>query len=132
MAARYGWIITQDHLHESFLRDYGPSDDNGTSDVGTLGPHGCSKALQARLEAGEGAEFRMHDDDGELYYSGRILYTGDSDGDVEFAPLEDFGMPNAGCTRIYYRQKEPGNFPNADKAPYWLPAEDGQGGWGIL
>lgn len=49
------------------------------------------------LKAGEGQRFRMYDDDGELYYDGRIV--GDYDG---FEPLDDFGMPNVGCTNIRY------------------------------
>lgn len=45
-------------------------------------------------------QFRMKDDDGEIYYYGR------SSSDSSFAPLDDFGMPNAGCTTIeYYNQK---------------------------
>jgi hypothetical protein len=41
----------------------------------------------------------MFDDDNILYYEGRILgnYRG-------FEPLDDYGMPNAGCTKIKYRQ----------------------------
>ena len=41
-------------------------------------------------------KFRMYDDDGELYYEG---YSNDSS---SFQPLDDFGMPNAGCTEIKY------------------------------
>lgn len=52
----------------------------------------------------EGAEdmvdmvkFRMRDDDGELCYEGvgNCLTAGEG-----FEPLDDFGMPNAGCTSI--------------------------------
>ena len=39
--------------------------------------------------------FKMYDGDGELYYSGYIV--GDFSG---FEPLDEFGMPNAGCTDI--------------------------------
>ena len=38
--------------------------------------------------------FSLFDDDGECYYQGRT-----SD-DSSFAPLDDFGKPNAGCTEI--------------------------------
>lgn len=41
-------------------------------------------------------KFRMSDDDGEIYYYG---YSNDSS---SFDPLDDFGMPNAGCTDIEY------------------------------
>ena len=40
--------------------------------------------------------FRMLDDDGMMYYKG---YSDDSS---SFEPLDDFGMPNAGCTDIQY------------------------------
>ena len=39
--------------------------------------------------------FRMRDDDNNLYYEGYC--TAES-----FAPLDDFGMPNDGCTTIEY------------------------------
>ncbi len=42
-------------------------------------------------------------DDGELYYTGRSDgLEPDADCDAGFAPLYDFGMPNAGCTEIKY------------------------------
>lgn len=41
-------------------------------------------------------KFRMKDDDGEVYYEGR------SSDDSSFAPLDHFGMPNAGATSIEY------------------------------
>lgn len=40
-------------------------------------------------------KFRMLDDDGAVYYEG--LSSSES-----FAPLDDFGGPNAGCTMIEY------------------------------
>ena len=42
----------------------------------------------------------MKDDDGNLYYEGLIF--GDYMG---FEPLDEFGMPNAGCTIIEYNIK---------------------------
>ena len=41
------------------------------------------------------AIFTMYDDDDNCYYQGMIY--GNYDG---FEPLDDFGMPNAGCTYI--------------------------------
>ena len=41
-------------------------------------------------------KFRMLDDDDTVYYEG---YSNNSS---SFAPLDDFGMPNAGCTDIQY------------------------------
>lgn len=43
--------------------------------------------------------FRMFDDDGNLYYEG---LSDDCDSEKGFAPLDDFGMRNAGCTEIHY------------------------------
>ncbi|NOR56995.1 MAG: hypothetical protein GQ474_00550 [Sulfurimonas sp.] len=45
-------------------------------------------------------KFRMLDDDDEVYYIG---YSNDCDSEKAFQPLDDFGMPNAGCTDIQYR-----------------------------
>jgi len=42
-------------------------------------------------------QFRMYDDDGNLYYSGRMKIE-------DFDPLDDYGMPNAGCTYLKYRR----------------------------
>lgn len=89
----YAWIITHDHLV-----DVG---ENG--DVGTIGPANATEADKVRLRAGEGDVFNMRDDDGELYYSGRLVVSGNTTHDDQvacFGPLDDFGMPNAGCTTI--------------------------------
>lgn len=91
----YAWIINRDHLHAA-------SPETFTSEVGTIGPRNVTPDQEAALHRGEGTAFRMRDDDGELYYSGRFL--GDSESEEAFAPLDDFGTPNAGATTIeYYR-----------------------------
>ena len=59
--------------------------------------------LLAKLKDGDGMEFRMGDDDGELYYSGRFVPADLSDGDEGFGPLDDFGRPNAGAVTIKYK-----------------------------
>ena len=45
--------------------------------------------------------FRLLDDDGVVYYEG---LSDDSDSEAAFAPLDDYGMPNAGCTSIQYKR----------------------------
>lgn len=90
MASRYGWIITRDHLADQ--------DDGQDSCVGLSGPRNISEATENALREGKGVAFRMYDDDGELYVSGRIV--GDFDG---FEPLDDYGMGGLGCTEIRYR-----------------------------
>jgi hypothetical protein len=91
----YAWLITKDHLVEQFPEQ--------GSDEGLTGPRDITREQEERLKKGEGHAFRMHDDDGELYYSGRLL--GDRDDEIEgFAPLNDYGMPGAGCTTIQYHR----------------------------
>ncbi len=79
------WIIDKD-----FIADPNAKPGTNANAVGVMGPHWYS---------GDGAElscrFRIRDDDGVLYYEGRSS-------DYDFRPLEDFGMPNAGATRIEY------------------------------
>ena len=69
------------------------------------GSRNAPVSLLSRLEKGEGERFRMLDDDEELVYEGRILFDGEPEGEDEFAPLDSYGMPNAGCTIIQYRNK---------------------------
>ena len=99
MSSAYGWIITKDHLYTpgDTLRD----------ESGMTGPRNISDGMQADLIAGKGKAFRLYDD-GELYYSGRIL--GDWESDDGFGPLDDFGTPNAGCTEIRYYFPEKGKW----------------------
>jgi len=80
----YGWVITW-----TSFEDEAP---------GIIGPRGCT--LTADEIKAQGREFRMRDDDGEHYYTG--FYVGPDD-ETEFAPLDDYGMPNAGATGIEYR-----------------------------
>jgi hypothetical protein len=46
--------------------------------------------------------FRLLDGDGEVYYEG---LSDDCDSENAFAPLDDFGEDNAGCTEIQYHQR---------------------------
>ena len=84
------WTITRDCLAD-------PDAKRGTNSnaVGMTGPRGIPTALTAKkiAEHPDAKPFRMLDDDGILYYEGFLI------GD-ECAPLDDFGEPNAGCTRI--------------------------------
>lgn len=92
--SRYAWKITRDRTQEWF--DSGDFDD--LDRTGVTGPSMLSGHLLVDLDQGRGAEFRMSDDDGHIYFEGRIV--GDYDG---FEPLVDFGMPDAGCTTIEYQ-----------------------------
>ena len=87
----YAWVIDRDHVD---------------SKAGVRGPRITDPALNQALTAGEGKCFRMYDDDGELYYEGRLVVSqSNQDPEVEFGPLTDYGMPNAGATEIHYRNE---------------------------
>ena len=96
----HAWTITRDHL----------ADPDQTGDKWRTGPGAATARELAMLPAGaplaEGYErhvFRMYDDDGELYYTGRGIFRPDDHMALEDAlpaPLLDFGAPAAGCTRI--------------------------------
>lgn len=92
----YAWVITRDLWFEGGMRIPGLK-----SAVGVAGPRGARLEDVNRLSAGRiGKPFRLLDDDREVYYEGR--YAGPDD-DTLLAPLDDFGMPGAGCTIIQYR-----------------------------
>lgn len=85
----YAWIIEKDHLEE----------DVSKSEVGIAGPREISDLqLQILKDGVKGQTFRMYDDDDILYYEGRFI----GPRELGDEPLYDFGMPNAGCTRIEY------------------------------
>jgi hypothetical protein len=52
--------------------------------------------MDSILENENKVKFRMYSDDDDLDYEGYWL--DDIDADCELDPLDDFGMPNAGCT----------------------------------
>lgn len=91
----YGWLITEDHIAEK-----GAKPGSHQNAIGITGPGGVSDDLTERLAAGEGRAFRMRDGDGKLYYTGRII--ADPGSEDDFGPLDDFGIPNAGCAWIEY------------------------------
>lgn len=84
--AAYAWRIDLDHLA-----------DERTNEAGTQGPRNMAAELAAELDNGAGLTFEMYDDDGEHYYSGRIVGTFEGD-----EPLIDYGRPNAGAVLITY------------------------------
>lgn len=92
----YGWIITW--VNDSFLDE---------DEIGINGPRNTPFTPE-ELKAGQ--VFHMYDDDGELYYKGRSLGTGEYEDSEEYfaGPLDDFGGPNAGCTAIKHRDEKTG------------------------
>jgi hypothetical protein len=101
------FIIDTDHTANA-----GNAEGTNANAVGITGPRTASPAAIGRLTAGEGEQFRMYDDDDELYYEGRWV----ADPDVPdeafegFEPLDCFGAPNAGCTRLDYRNDATGEW----------------------
>jgi hypothetical protein len=91
--SKYAWIINED------TNGTGPEGTNMNA-VGMLGPRDITPEQEAQLKDGAGEEFKMYDDDGIHYYTGRII--GDYSG---FEPLDDYGMPNAGAVDIRYGGK---------------------------
>ena len=79
------WIITKDRLFEKDPNDW-------KSSVGVR----SRKWDEVAPNNNPTHRFRMLDDDGEVYYEGKSTVA-DS-----FAPLDDFGMPDSGCTEIQY------------------------------
>lgn len=97
MAADYAWIIDKDHVDGDDVKD---------GCAGVRGPRDAPQALLDRLANSEGLPFRMRDDDGELYYEGRLVRTYDSYDDDLLGPLQDFGMPMSGATIIEYENED--------------------------
>lgn len=88
----YEWWITRDHLWRE-----GDSTPN-RADVS--GPYGAHHSMLEIVQAGR--KFRMRDDDRILVYEGWMAVFGDDSEVTGFEPLDDFGMPDAGCTIIEY------------------------------
>lgn len=89
---RYAWIVTRDFIAEEF--------DEKTN----VGVHGPSWAQEPEIEKArkEGQTFRLLDDDGNVYYHGKVWYSDDCNED-DGNPLEDFGMPNDGAVVMEYK-----------------------------
>lgn len=94
MPATYAWIIDWEYLD-------GPEDFEPREIVGPQHAH-PEMASKLTEDAGAGRKFRMFDDDGNLVYEGRILTRDDDGTEKDFAPLDQYGEPNAGCTVIEY------------------------------
>ncbi len=91
MASKYHWVINRDLITDP---------EHDVDEAGTHGPSGTELNAEQIEKHPLGKAFLMRDADGETYYEG--IYVGPDD-ETLFAPLDDFGMPNAGCTEIAYR-----------------------------
>lgn len=86
----YAWMITEDRISQG---------DQKTR-IGTIGPRGTGLCA-ADFANQQTTRFRLKDDDGQTYYEG--VFVGDHTSEEAFGPLDDFGTPDAGCTRLEYR-----------------------------
>lgn len=96
----YAWRITK-------------SMDDEPEAVGVTGPRNAPEDLCALLDQdkpvkGRTFAFKLFDDDGEWYYSGRLalpegVTPWTADEVAAFGPLTDWGAPNAGATELRYR-----------------------------
>lgn len=92
------YLITKDLLENKAAEVKGPA----LADIRVL----------ERLVNGEGEAFRLLDDDRIPYYEGRFIDDSENEEwqkEAEFQPLDAYGLPNAGCTIIQYRD-ENGNW----------------------
>lgn len=104
--ANYAWIIDRDHLSGPGGEFANPADD----EAGVTGPSDAPERLLERLQlrSKPGQTFRLYDDDGILYYTGRVLFAEPgvtietADERAAFGPLWDFGTPNAGAVELRY------------------------------
>jgi hypothetical protein len=120
----YAWLITEDTMPME-----GAPEGSYMNAKGLTGPSTAPADLLVRLANDEGLYFKMYDDDGEHYYSGRLvcsdpeqevievdaevrpnwvsrLVTASPDEESAFGPLRDFGTGNSGCTEIRYKDKQ--------------------------
>ncbi|CCG43229.1 hypothetical protein [Magnetospirillum molischianum] len=87
---KYAWII-----------------DAAEDEPSIIGPSDAPEDLQDRLVDGKGLHFRLYDDDDELCLKGRLISVNADTmagnySEEAFGPLDDFGAPAYGCTRIDY------------------------------
>ena len=97
----YGWVITRDVLANAARTEPDHDPDDSIDDTGAYGPRDAKLTREQIIEYG--VKFQMLDDDGELCYEGFIAWAADYTNGTGFEPLDDFGMPNAGCTEIRYK-----------------------------
>lgn len=91
------WIITEDRIHASKVANL-----LGRTAARNLGAAGIAPYL-AEHAAILVDNFRLLDDDGEVYFIGRCEDLGQLDGDTAFEPLDMIGHVY-GCTTMQYRR----------------------------
>lgn len=108
------WIITVDHISARVSAALGDSPStyadkklrakkDWLAAYRAASPEERATMLDA-FKASMTEEFRLYDDDGELYYEGLCLNLDDQDEEGAFDPL-NWAMNNDGCTTMKYRKK---------------------------
>lgn len=87
-AKLFCWEITKDYL---------PDPPGGRGDVGVRN----FKVQESEEPPRMPQQFRLLDDDGEVYYEGVCSSLSAVDGDTAFGPL-DWAASHAGCTQMQY------------------------------
>jgi len=85
------WIITRDHIEDGAAVGTGSPEWSFQPILRRSQKHLAELIKKYELSV----RFKMYDDDGELYYEGSMQIE-------DFHPLDDYGMPNAGCTYLEY------------------------------
>ena len=94
------WTITIDRMAEA-----GAKPATNANAAGLTGPESATMTPAEILADPRSLKFRMRDDGGTLYYEG-ACYLPEGLTEDAFAPLDDFGEPNAGATAIEYENLE--------------------------
>jgi hypothetical protein len=91
-----GWVITQDHI-----ADTSEPEGSNCNAKGIAGPRTYEGPMDTTALP---IPFKLYDDDGELYYTGRMNEAA-MDEFGESDPLHCFGLPNAGAVTLKYREE---------------------------
>jgi len=91
------WTITADFISDSDAKE----GTNGNART-LCGPRENDLTMGLVVRHPAAQEFQMCDDDDTICYEGYCILP-EGIGEEAFGPLDDFGMPNAGCTCIKYR-----------------------------
>jgi hypothetical protein len=108
------WIVTADHINARVCVAIGEpivTWENKKMNAGaawraayTSADAATKESMLAKFKAEMTEEFRLYDDDNELYYEGLCLNLDDQPDSSAFEPL-DWAMGDAGCVRMDYRKK---------------------------
>lgn len=101
----YAWRIDKDHL-------FGPGGEYAADDASAVGIIGPSDAVTTDDDQVDESvypyrhQFRMYDDDGELYYTGTLYWEGNAEPEEHqvYGPLGDYGG-GSGCVLVKYHGK---------------------------